>query len=98
MERKFKISESLKSNIRYLLARQEIPFRIKNEEETLYLYCGLSGMKFHHVVQRAKCMKLTEETGILHITKRESENDELVMSLLRENNTHCYVITGDEQK
>lgn len=97
MKNRFKISQELKPYIRQLMSRSENRFRIKEEDGALYLYCDMSGTKFHNIVQRAKCMKLSEETGILHVTKRESEDNELVMSLQKEFNTHSYVIAGTQK-
>lgn len=97
MKNRFKISHELKPYIRRLMSRSEERFRIRTEEGQLYLYTELSGTRFHNVVQRAKCMKLSEDTGILHITKRESENNELVMSLQQEYHATSYVITGQQK-
>lgn len=54
----------------------------------------MSGNKFHNVVQRAKCMKLTHDTGLLHVTKRESEHEELMFALENEYKTTAYVVAG----
>ena len=61
MKNRFKISHELKPYIQRLMTRAEIPFRIKNEDNQLYLLTDLSGVKFHNIVQRAKCMKLTND-------------------------------------
>ena len=94
MNKKFKISPELKPYIRQLMARSEYHFRIKTEGDQLYLITNISGTKFHNIVQRAKCMKLSEETGIMHVTKRESENSALVMSLQNEYHANSFVISG----
>ena len=94
MKNKFRISPELKPYIRAILAKREEKYRFKREDQQFYVLTDMSGVKFHNIVQRAKCIKLTNETGILHVTKRESENGELVEALKTEYKASSYVIAG----
>lgn len=98
MKHKLRISLELKPYIRMLLAKKEEPFRFKKEGNQYYILTNMSGNKFHNVVQRAKCMKLTYDTGLLHVTKRESEHEELMFALENEYKTTAYVVAGKKSE
>ena len=43
-------------------------------------------------------MKLTHDTGLLHVTKRESEHEELMFALENEYKTTAYVVAGKKSE
>lgn len=90
--KRFKISPALKNKIRKILLLRDIPFRIECEGENTFIEVPLSGTKFHKIVQRARCEQLTEETGIFHLTKEESEDDTKIAMLLHFYNKNSFVI------
>lgn len=94
-KKKFKIKEEMREYIRNVLAREDIPHRFVKEGDQLYCIASLSGERFHKVVKRAYCEKLTDETGILHLTYRESENPNLSSALMKLFGKTSYVIVGE---
>lgn len=96
-EKKFKVNTELKEYIRNILAREGTPHRFTIEGEQLYCVTALSGERFHKVVKRAYCEKKTEETGILHLTYRESQDANLRTGLMKLFNKTSYVIVGSKK-
>lgn len=95
-KRRFKISKELKPYIRLALARQRTPFCIKKEGDNLYVEVPLSGERFHKIVLRARCEKLTKETGTVHLTREEADDALLRETLLPGGGT--FVIIGKENQ
>lgn len=92
--RNFKYSQELKPYIRKILYSRNIPYKFIEDNGIPKISVPLSGQKFHEVVMRAKCMKKTDETGMLHLTKKESEDNKRVAYLLSENGANSFVIAG----
>lgn len=80
--RKFRVSKELRNYILLVLARQKVPYKIERKDGNTFVKVPLSGERFHKVVLRARCEKLTKEKGILHLTKEESQNQSFVQSVL----------------
>jgi hypothetical protein len=95
--RKFKVKEELKDYIRNILARENVFHRFVKEGEQLYCVAALSGERFHKVVKRAYCEKMTEETEILHITFQESQNTSFCEALMKLFNKSSFVVVGEKK-
>ncbi len=52
-------------------------------------------MMFHQIVQRAKCEKATEETGVFMVTAKERNNVKMLSSLLKQNGVTSYQVIDD---
>ena len=98
VQKKFKINEDLKEYIRNILAREGIPHRFMKEGEQSYCLASISGEKFHKIAKRAYCEKMTEETGILHLTYRESQDANLSNGLMKLFNKTSYVVVSEKTK
>lgn len=96
--RKYKISPGLKNRIRKILLLREIPFKIESEGDQIYVSVPLSGQRFHKIVQRARCEQLTEETGIMHLTKEESESDLKIAFLMHQYDKGSFVVKNSKQQ
>lgn len=96
MKRVFKVSQDLKPYIRRILYERHISFKFFKEDDIWKVQVPLSGQRFHEVVQRAKCEKLSEDTGILHLTKKESEDETRTASILKEKGKSSFVIAGSK--
>lgn len=80
--RKFRLSPE---NERYLLtelAFRGIPCFTETEDGQLYCYAKCSGEKFHAAHTRAVCERLTVETGLIHMSRAESEDSNLFFAIL----------------
>ena len=97
-EKKFKVSTELKEYIRNVLARNGVSHRFVVDGEQLYCVAALSGERFHKAVKRAYCEKMTEETGVLHLTYQESQDANLRAGLMKLFGKSSYVITGSAKK
>ena len=97
-KRKFKVKGELKDFIRSVLAREGIQHRFIQEENSLYCETSLSGERFHKIVKRAYCEKLTKETGLLHVTYQESKNDLLCEGLMKLFDTNSFIVLGEKKK
>ena len=96
-KKKFKVSSELRKNIRSVLARMEIPHKFIREDGQWFCETGISGEKFHKIVQRARCEKKTKEDNLLYLTYRESQNPLLVSALLEQFNSNGFVIISKEK-
>lgn len=96
--KKFKIKEELKEYVRNVLAREGVPHRFRKEEEQLYCITPVSGEKFHRVVKRAYCEKLSEESGILHLTYKESQDVNQSCALMKLFKATGYVVVSENRK
>ena len=96
-KKKFKVSESLKPYVSVVLWREGTPHRFKQEDGEWYCLVSASGEKFHRVVKRAQCEKLTEETGLLHLTYEESQNVCISNALMKTFGRTAFVILGSEE-
>ena len=97
-KRLFKVRGDLKEFIRNILAREGIQHRFLQNEEQLYCEVTLSGERFHKIVKRAYCEKLTKETGLLHVTYAESKNDTLCEGLMRLFDTNSFIVVGTKKQ
>ena len=61
-------------------------------------YCttNASSDTFHKIVQRAKCEKLTKETGVFHVTNRERNNELYLTYLLDASGVSAYQVVNDK--
>lgn len=96
MKRKFKISKELKPYIRLALAGQRVPSHFGTDKDEDYVEVPLSGERFHKIVLRARCVRLTKETGIPHLTREESEDPVIRETLLPGGGT--FVTIGPDKK
>lgn len=91
-ERVFRISQELRPYIRLALARQKVPSHIFTKDGKNYIRIRMSGEKFHKVVLRARCEKLTHDTGLLHVTEEESDNPLFMETVLPGGG--CFIVIG----
>lgn len=83
--RKYRISKELRNYIFLVLKRQKIPYTTERDDTgQQFVRVPLSGERFHKVVLRARCEKLTKEKGILHLTAEEAEDPLFIQSMLPE--------------
>ena len=52
----------------------------------------MSGERFHKVVLRARCEKLTQETGMCHLTKEEANDPLFVQAIMPDGG--AFVVLG----
>lgn len=97
-QRKFKIRKNLKEYVRNILAREGVSHRFCEENEQMYCLVRMSGERFHKVVKRAYCEKMTEETGLLHLTYEESCDDDLCYGLMALFKASSYVVVGSKKQ
>ena len=81
--KEYRISNELRNYIFLVLKRQGIPYKTKRDESgQQYVVVPMSGERFHKVVLRARCEKLTQETGMCHLTKEEANDPLFVQAIM----------------
>lgn len=96
--RKYRVSKELKKYLRRVLVLSRATWHMETDENgQCWCYTTLSSNHFHRLVQRAKCEKITEETGVLHVTFKESRDIAFVTYLMHERNAGHYCVIGDEE-
>ena len=96
--KRFRVDPNLKEHVRNVLSREGVSHRFITEEGQMYCLTSISGERFHKAVKRARCEKLTEESGILHLTYPESQNSILVEGLMRLFGKNSYVVLSEKKK
>lgn len=91
-DNRFKVKDELKPYVRCILIRREICHRFSQDNDQVYCEVQLTNEQFRNILERAYCEKLTEETGILHLTQRESDNVALSHALMKLYGKTSYVI------
>lgn len=81
--KKFRISKELRNYIFLVLKKQGVPYKlVRDDSGQNFVEVPLSGERFHKVVLRAKCEKLTLEKGVCHLTKEEAVDPLFVQTML----------------
>ena len=81
--KKYRISKELRNYISLVLKKQGIPYKLTRDDSGQnFVEVPLSGERFHKVVLRAKCEKLTSEKGVCHLTKEEAADPLFVQAIL----------------
>ena len=94
--KRYRVSTDLKKYLRRVLTMSRAQWRmVKDKDGQSWCITNLSSNHFHRLVQRAKCEKATEETGILHVTFKESINSAFVTLLMHERGVNSFRIIDD---
>lgn len=81
--REYRISRELRNYIFLVLKKQDIPYKFRADPDgRLYISVPVSGERFHRIVLRARCEKLTRETGIRHLTKEDAADPMYIQAVL----------------
>ena len=96
MMKRYRVSNELKKYVRRVLALSHAKWRMmKDEDGQVWCITNLTSNHFHKLVQRAKCEKATDETGILHVTFEESINGTFINSFLHVRGKGGYIVIDD---
>lgn len=91
--RKYRISKELRNYIFLVLKKQSIPYKTKRDDSgQIFVIVPMSGERFHKIVLRAKCEKLTQEKGICHFSKEEAADPLFVQAMLPDGG--AFVVLG----
>lgn len=94
--KKYRVSKGLKKYIRHILIRSYYRYRfVSDDEGQCWCITNATSDAFHQIVQRAKCEKITEETGMMMVTAKERNNPQLLTTLLKQNGTSVYQVIND---
>ena len=94
--KRYRVSPELKKYVRRVLTMSRAQWRmVKDETGEWWCITNLSSNHFHRLVQRAKCEKVTEETGVLHVTFTVSLNSAFVTLLMHERGVTSFRIIDD---
>ena len=67
--KKYRVSKELKKYVRRVLIRSFYKYHfITDDEGQCWCVTNATSDAFHQIVQRAKCEKATEETGVFMVT------------------------------
>lgn len=81
--REYRISKELRIYIFLVLKKQDIPYKLRTDSDgQQYISVPVSGERFHKIVLRARCEKLTRKTGICHLTKEDAADPLYVQAVL----------------
>ena len=81
--KKYRVSKELKKYVRRVLIRSFYKYHfITDDEGQCWCVTNATSDAFHQIVQRAKCEKATEETGVFMVTAKERNNVKMLSSLL----------------
>lgn len=73
--KKYRVSKELKKYVRRVLIRSFYKYHfITDDEGQCWCVTNATSDAFHQIVQRAKCEKATEETGVFMVTAKERNN------------------------
>lgn len=96
MMKRYRVSNDLKKYVRRVLMLFHANWRmVKDEDGQIWCITNLTSNHFHKIVQRAKCEKATDETGILHVTFEESCNEGFIAHLLHTRGKTAYTVIDD---
>ena len=94
--KKYKVSKGLKPYVRRILARSYHKYHMVTDGNgQIWCETDVSSDTFQRIVQRAKCEKRTEETGVFQVTAREANNRFLLNSLLKQAHTTAFAVIDD---
>lgn len=96
--RKYRISPGLKKYVRKVLIRCFYSCRMEQEDGCWWCYTNASSDTFHRIVQRARCEKVSDETGTFYVTYSEAKDTLLMPLLLEQAKTNSYQIITDREK
>lgn len=99
MTYRYTIPKELKPYIRRILARTYRSCRMEPMAEEGKVACETNAdtTVFAKILARAKCEKLTKETGIFQVTKEEAEDSFLLPILLEQAKVTAYQVLDEEQ-
>ncbi len=96
-EKRYRVSKELKPFVRRVLTLNHVTHRMeKDKDGQWWCVTRISSNHFHRIVQRAKCEKATEETGVLHVTYRESLNQAFTTALLKQRKETSFAVIDDD--
>lgn len=94
--KRYRVSNSLKKYIRHILIRSFYRYHfVTDDDGQCWCVTNATSDAFHQIVQRAKCEKVTEETGTFMVTARERNNPQFLATLLKQNGTTVYQVIDD---
>lgn len=82
--RKYRVSPELKKYVRRVLHWCYCSCRMETADDgTIWCYTNASSNTFHKIVQRAKCLKRGDETGLCYLTSEECKDPYIVEHITR---------------
>lgn len=94
--KKYRVSKELKKYVRRVLIRSFYKYHfITDDGGQCWCVTNATSDAFHQIVQRAKCEKATEETGVFMVTAKERNNVKMLSSLLKQNGVTSYQVIDD---
>lgn len=93
---KYRVSEGLKYYIRRILVRSFYSCYMFEQNGMIWCKTNASSDTFHRIVQRAKCEKVSMETGTFYVTTREANNALLMPILLEQAGVQVYQVIDDK--
>ena len=94
--KKYRVSKELSRYVRRVLILFRARFKmVRDEEGQIWCHTNLSSNHFHRIVQRAKCVKKSDETGFLYMTFEESSHYAFKTYLMNDKNATTYRIIDD---
>lgn len=94
--KRYRVNYDLRKYVRQVLVLSRAKWRmVKDKDGQLWCITNLSSNHFHDLVLRARCEKVTEETGILHVTFKESCNTTFTNCLMRQRGVSHYCVIDD---
>lgn len=95
--KRYRVSQELKKYLRHVLVLNRVQWHMeKDESGQWWCVTNLSSNHFHRLVQRAKCEKATEETGVLHVTFKESQNQAFTTFLMQQRKVTSFCVIDDK--
>lgn len=91
----YKINPELKKYILEELQASYHSCHFLKKDGVLYCRTNCGSDAFHRIVQRARCVKKTKETGELYLTLWEALNSDVARRLMARYNRHSYSIIDD---
>ena len=92
---KYKVSKELRPYVMAVLLRSFYKCQVSETGGQCFCTTNASSDTFHRIVQRAKCEKVTEETGLFQITKEEKDSYVYVY-LLEQAGKTAYQVINDK--
>lgn len=94
--KRYRVNEEIKQYLRKVLLLNQISFWFeKDKTGTWWCHTTASSNHFRRMVMRARCEKATEETGLLHVTYKESLNRSFTTALMAQRGVMHYVIIDE---
>ena len=96
MMKRYRVSNDLKKYVRRVLMLFHANWRmVKDKDGQIWCITNLTSNHFHKIVQRAKCEKASDETGIMHVTFKESCNGGFMAHMMRTRGKNSYIVIDD---